>query len=106
MGWDVRSARLNRWRAKFGLVPLPRAGQVWHVEYAEWPAGADPHRYYLLLRPGGVDEHEGKKTERWHVLNLEDGSFYGDPFDIYAMPFEYEHGERQRPYYRLVSEAP
>ena len=100
------SARLNRWRVKLGLQPKPRVGQVWHVQYAEWPKGVDVHRYYLMLRPGETHEWDGKKTESWHVLNLEDGTFYGGAQDIYSMPFEYENSTKQLPHYTLVSEGP
>ncbi len=92
---------------RFGLQPKPRAGQVWHVEYAEWPKGVDVHHYFLLLRPGEVHEWDGKKTESWHVFDLEKGTFYaGDMRDTYSMPFEYENGAKQLPHYTLVSEGP
>ena len=102
----MRTARWNRFRRFLGLPPLPRVGQVWEVEYSGWN-DTRKFAYFLLLRPGGVDEWKGKFTERWHVFDLERGCFYAsEQSDIWAMPFEYQNGEKKCPYYRLINEAP
>lgn len=87
-------------------MPLPRPGQVWEVEYSGWN-GTRKFAYFLLLRPGQSHRWKGKITESWHVYDLEKGCFYaGEQEDIFAMPFEYENGDKECPYYRLVTEAP
>lgn len=102
----MRTARWNRLRRWLGLSPLPRPGQVWEVEYSGWN-GTRKFVYYLLLRPGVPEKWNGKTTERWHVYDLEMGCFYaGEQTDLYTMRFEYEHGDKECPYYRLVTEAP
>lgn len=87
------------------MMPLPRAGQVWEVEYSGWNK-TRKFVYYLLLRPSNTVVYDGEKTECWHVYDLEEGRFYGGDQDLFAMMFEYENGTKKMPYYRLITEAP
>ena len=41
------------------------------------------------------------------MYDLERNCFYtGEETDLYSMPFEYQYGEKECSYYRLITEAP